>query len=73
MTSFAVHEGAAGKSEVWYILAEPGQRSSTGCAPGITQQDFIDALKQGKLAECLNEVVSSRVKSTRSFPVSCTR
>lgn len=63
----AVHEGAAGKSEVWYILkAEPGAKIIYGLRPGITQQDFIDALKQGKLAECLNEVV---VKPGEIYPI----
>ena len=63
----AVREGAAGKSEVWYILkAEPGAKIIYGLRPGITQQDFIDALKQGKLAECLNEVV---VKPGEIYPI----
>ncbi|HHU81522.1 MAG TPA: class I mannose-6-phosphate isomerase [Firmicutes bacterium] len=63
----AVHEGAAGKSEVWYILkAQPGAKIIYGLRPGITQQDFIAALKRGQLTACLHQVA---VKAGEIYPI----
>ncbi|HHW12783.1 MAG TPA: class I mannose-6-phosphate isomerase [Firmicutes bacterium] len=63
----ALHEGSAGKSEVWYILkARPGAKIIYGLRPGITQQDFITALKQGDLTSCLHEV---EVRPGEIYPI----
>ncbi len=62
-----IHEGSAGKTEVWYILkAQPGAKIIYGLRPEITQKDFMDALKQGQLAACLNEV---EVKPGEIYPI----
>jgi mannose-6-phosphate isomerase len=61
------YEGSAGKTEVWYILkAKPGAKIIYGLQPGISQKDFMDALKQGQLAACLNEV---EVKPGEIYPI----
>lgn len=63
----AVHEGCTGKTEVWYILkARPGAKIIYGLRPEITEQDFIAAFKNDRLAECLNEV---EVKPGEVYPI----
>lgn len=63
----ALHEGGAGKSEVWYILkAQPGAKIIYGLRPGITQQDLMTALKQGDLTACLHEVA---VRPGEIYPI----
>ena len=62
-----VHEGSVGKTEVWYILkAQPGAKIIYGIRPEITQKDFMNALKQGQLAACLNEVA---VRPGEIYPI----
>lgn len=53
----AQYEHSLGKTEVWYVLkAKPGARIIYGLKSGITRQRFVEALSEGRLAECLNEV-----------------
>jgi mannose-6-phosphate isomerase len=63
----ALHEGGAGKSEVWYILkAQPGAKIIYGLRPEISQAEFIAALKQGDLTACLREV---EVRPGEIYPI----
>lgn len=50
-------EGEPGKTEMWYIIqAEPGAKLVYGLKPDTTRNDFSNAVNNGKLASCLNEV-----------------
>ncbi len=62
-----LHEGSAGKSEVWYILkAQPGAKIIYGLRPEVTKEDFTAALEQGQLTACLNEV---EVRPGEIYPI----
>lgn len=52
-----VENGELGKSEAWYILdAKPGAKLIAGLKDGVTKDDFVKALDEGRLEEVLNEV-----------------
>jgi len=50
------HEnGELGKTEMWYILrAKPGARLIYGLRRGVTREEFLQALREGKLERCLH-------------------
>ena len=49
--------GELGKSEAWYILAaEESASLIVGLKEGVTRDDFIEALKDGRLEQVLNEL-----------------
>ncbi|NLM10981.1 MAG: class I mannose-6-phosphate isomerase [Clostridiaceae bacterium] len=51
------HEGDNGKNEMWYILeAEPDAKLIYGLKPGVTKQDFENAVRENKLQDCLNYI-----------------
>jgi len=54
----AAHEnGSLGKTEMWVVLdAQPGAKLVFGLRPGITKDRFTQAVREGKIADCLNEV-----------------
>lgn len=56
--SVQVHpDGENGKTEAWYILhAEPGAKIVYGLKDSISKIDFINALKENKVTEVINEV-----------------
>jgi mannose-6-phosphate isomerase len=51
----ARHEAAAGgrgKTEMWYVVsAEPGARLLAGLKPGVTKENFLEAMEDHKLEE----------------------
>lgn len=53
-----IHEnGGSGKTEMWYVIdAKPDARLVYGIKPGITREYFAQALENGSLEECLNEL-----------------
>lgn len=52
------HEnGELGKTEMWYVIkADPGAKIVYGLKPGVTREDFINAIKADKIYETLNVV-----------------
>lgn len=51
------HPGALIKSECWLVLAaEPGATIYAGLKPGTTRASFLEALKAGRTAECMNAI-----------------
>ncbi len=54
----AQHEnGSLGKTEMWVVLdARPGAKLVYGLRPGVTKELFARAVREGTVAECLNEV-----------------
>lgn len=52
------HEnGEFGKNEMWYIISsKPGAKLILGAKAGVTKEAFAAAVKDNKIAECLNEV-----------------
>lgn len=49
--------GELGKTEMWYILdAKPGAKIIYGMKPGITRDGFADAIQEGLILDCLQEV-----------------
>ncbi len=56
--SFAFeHEGGRGKNEMWYVYdAKPGARLVAGLKQGVGKEEFILAIKENRIEECLNEV-----------------
>ena len=57
-TYAAAHEnGSLGKTEMWVVLdAEPDAKLVYGIRPGVTKERFAQAVGDGQVAECLNEV-----------------
>ena len=50
-------DGELGKTEAWYIVdAVPGSKLVSGVKNGITRKIFTQAVKDGKISECLNYV-----------------
>jgi len=46
-----------GKTEMWYVLAaDDGAQLMLGLRPGITRDDFVEAIQTGRLEQCLNYV-----------------
>ncbi len=46
-----------GKTEMWYILEAPENGSLiAGLAPGVTKEDFVKAIEDNKVEECLGRV-----------------
>jgi mannose-6-phosphate isomerase len=54
----SLHErGSYGKSEAWYIVhAEPGAFIIAGLERKMTRQEFEEALKSGKVEECVHKL-----------------
>ena len=52
------HEnGSYGKTEVWYVVdAKPGATLVYGMAKDMTKEEFLDAIQNNTLTECLNSV-----------------
>lgn len=51
------HEGGYGKNEMWYIIdAKPGASLIYDVAPGMNQEKFAQAIKQGTIGQCLQSV-----------------
>ncbi|MCC2685052.1 MAG: phosphomannose isomerase [Paenibacillaceae bacterium] len=49
--------GELGKTEMWYILdAKPGARIIYGLIPGVTREKLADAIAQGRVMDCLQQV-----------------
>jgi mannose-6-phosphate isomerase len=57
----STHEnGELGKNEMWYILeAKPGARLVYDVLPGVTRDSFAQAIKDGKVENCLKQVAVS--------------
>lgn len=50
-------EGELGKTEMWYILsAKPGAKIVYGLEPGVTRQSLQQAIADGRIMDCLQEV-----------------
>lgn len=46
-----------GKTEAWYIIkAEPGAVLYAGLKPGVDEKALLEAIKNGKTAECLHVI-----------------
>jgi mannose-6-phosphate isomerase len=57
--------GELGKTEMWYILdAKPGAKIIYGLQPGVTRESFAEAIHEGRIMECMQEV---DVKAGDSF------
>lgn len=55
--AFINENGELGKSEMWYIVdAVPGSKLVSGIKDGVTKDVFTQAVKDGKIADCLNFV-----------------
>lgn len=52
------HEnGEYGKNEMWYIIAaKPGSKLVYDVKPGTTRESFAQAVKQGRVEECLRSI-----------------
>ncbi len=51
------HEGGRGKNEMWYVYdAKPGARLVAGLKQGVGKEEFILAVKENRIEECLIEV-----------------
>ncbi|WP_010272507.1 type I phosphomannose isomerase catalytic subunit [Paenibacillus senegalensis] len=50
-------EGELGKTEMWYILdAKPGAKIIYGLKPGIDRDQLKQAINEGRIMDCLQEV-----------------
>ena len=58
-------ENDRGKTEMWHILeAEPDSELILGLRPGLTQVDFANAVRAGKLEDALNHI---RVRAGETY------
>lgn len=52
-----IHEGEAGKNEMWYILdAKPGARLIFDVKPGVNRGCFQRAVQEDRVEECLQSI-----------------
>ncbi|KIL38919.1 mannose-6-phosphate isomerase [Gordoniibacillus kamchatkensis] len=50
-------KGELGKTEMWYVLdARPGAKIIYGLKPGVTRQTLEQAIRDGRIMDCLQEV-----------------
>lgn len=53
--------GSYGKTEVWYVVdAEPGAKLVYGLSRDMTKTEFLEAVKENKLTDCLNFVPAKK-------------